>query len=229
MGYRRLVDAGVFIFSAFCTLGGSSAAAAPVCQPGTLSSYLAPGFACTEGGGLFTFTTFAFQGAAGGLNADQISLVPIDVPTEVGFMFSGNFTANPGQTFSYMFSYFIDPPPPIIRGDQVDLDPTGAVSLQVALCSTAFPCLPANQEGTLNVSTQKPTASISLPNLSTLGVQATLVLDGGSGVAQSNGFDNITLLTPEPAGFALAGCGLLALLAVRSRAKVRQILFQLFS
>jgi hypothetical protein len=225
MGYRR--DLLVFLLI-LCALGGVSAVAAPTCQPNPLSpTYLAPAFTCTLGP--FTVKSFFFSETAGGLNPNLISVNPINTGTQIGFLIQGNFTATPGQAFTYIFSYFIDPPPPIIRGQQVDLDPTGLVTLQTDLCMSAFPCPGGQALGTLNVNTGSPTAQMPLALTNMLGVQNTLTLDGSGGLATSQGFDNITLLTPEPAAILLTASGLLGLFTFRARAKIRQVLLQLRS
>ncbi len=59
------------------------------------------------------------------------------MPDQVGFLIWGNFTSIQGLSTTYVFSYFIDPPP-IIHGEQMDLDPIASVILQVDLCTTAF-------------------------------------------------------------------------------------------
>jgi hypothetical protein len=187
------------------------------------------GFACTQDNGVFTFDQFSFMGAAGGLSSDNITISPMDAADNIGFMFSGNFSVNQGQSATYVISYFIDPTP-IIHGEQMTLDPMGAVSLDIDLCLTAFPCAPGNSLGTLHADNTNPpnslTVSKTFPNdLSTLGVQNTLKLDGTAGAANSGGFSNSTLLTPEPSTILLAASGLLGLLAFRARTKLRKIRF----
>lgn len=225
MGYRR--EALVFLL-VLCALGGASAVAAPTCLPGPLDiPYLTPSFSCMLG--QFTAKTFFFSETSGGVNPSLISVTPIIAPTQIGFQFTANFTAAPSQLFTYVISYFIDPPPPIIRGQQIDLDPLGLVTLQTDLCAVAFPCPVLQQLGTLNVNTGSPTAQMPLTLTNALGIQNTLTLDGSGGPASSGGFDNITLLAPEPAAILLAASGLLGMFACRSRSKLRQVLHQLRS
>src|SRR5260370_19552208 len=118
-----------------CALGGTAAFAAPTCSAGTLATYTQGGFTCTEDNGVLTFKNFVYTPPMGGLNASQITVNPLDAPGQVGFFLSSgnlNFTAG-----VYVFSYFIDPPP-IIHGEQIDLDPMASVMLQVDLCTTQF-------------------------------------------------------------------------------------------
>ncbi len=200
--------------------------AAPMQCPGaTLQTYITGGFSCTEDGGVVTIKQFSFTQPVGGLNASQINVVPVDVPGQIGFQFLGTFVANQGQKFTYSLSFFIDPPP-IIHGERLDLDPTGAVTLNTVLCSNSIvPCAAGNTITTLVVTTQSPIASAPLADLNVLGVQDTFTLDGTNGQATSGGFDNITTITPEPAAILLTASGLLGLLAFRARTKRRGIRF----
>jgi hypothetical protein len=187
-----------------------------------------PAFTCSTG--LFTFKFFTFNESMGGLDPNLILVSPIESPAGIGFLYSGNFAAAQGQTFTYVFSYFIDPPPPIIHGQQVDLDPTGMVTLQTALCASAFPCPGGSDLGTIIATTASPNPPPrQLAPTNMLGVQNALTLNGNGGPATSQGFDNITLVIPEPAAVLLTASGLLGLLALRSRAKIRQVLLQLRS
>jgi hypothetical protein len=228
MGYRRKAAVLLLILSA---LSGASAVAAPMpCQPGSLGgTYLAPAFSCTLG--LFTATNFFFSESAGGVDPNLMLVNPISAPTQIGFGVRGMLTANQGQMITYIFSYLIDAPP-IIRGQENTLDPTGLVTLQTALCKAAFPCPGGQGLGTLTATTAQPTAQTPMdfqPNLNALGLQNTLVLDGSGGPATSGGFDNITFLAPEPAAILLTASGLLGLLAFRTRVKLLQILLELRS
>jgi hypothetical protein len=203
-----------------CGLGSTVALAAPMQCPGaTLATYLAPAFACSQDGGVLTFKSFVYNGP---LDPAQINVSPLDVPGSVGFFIVGNFAVPAGQNATYVFSYFIDPPP-IIHGEQVDLDPMGSVMLVEDLCVTAFPCAGGNSLGKLTTTTGNTMASTGLGNLNALGIQNTLTLTGGATGANSQGFDNVTFIVPEPSGILLAASGLLGLLAFRSRAKLRRI------
>jgi hypothetical protein len=227
MDTRRTVLIGLILL---CALGGTTAFGAPMpCQSGTLTTYMKAGFACTQDNGVFTFDQFSFMGAAGGLSSDNITISPMDAADKIGFMFSGNFSVNQGQSATYVIGYFIDPPP-VIHSDQMTLDPMGAVSLDIDLCVTVFPCAPGSSLGKLHADNTNPpnslTDSKTFPNdLSTLGVQSTLNLDGTAGPANSMGFSNLTVVAPEPSSILLAASGLLGLLAFRARAKHRKIRF----
>ncbi len=222
MDTRRTV---IIALVLLCALGGTAAFAAP-CGGATLTTYLTPNFTCTQDNGVFSFKNFFFNGPQIGLNASQINVSPIDVPGEVGFLFNGNFTVPAGVNATYVFSYFIDPPP-VIHSEQIDLDPIMFVSLQTDLCTMAFtPNCSGSPLGTLNASTTTSlTASTTLGNLSALGVRNTLTLTGATNGATSQGFDNITSIAPEPSSVLLAASGLLGLLTFRTRAKLRKILF----
>lgn len=210
------------VFLIFVLAAVSANGSATTCPTGSYSLYLIPNFTCSTD--TLIFKNFAYSASAGGIAASAIQVAPITGPG-FGFQFNGNFTASPGQTITYMLSYFIDPPP-IIHGEQIDLDPFGSVSLQTDLCITAFPCAPGNSLGTLNADTANTMASTQFPNTGTMGVANTLTLTGGNTGANSQGFDNMTFTTPEPSSILLAASGLLGLLAWRSRAKLRKIRFQ---
>jgi len=159
-------------------------------------------------------------------SSDQINVSPLDVPGQVGFFFSGNFAVGPQQNATYVISYFIDPVPPIIHGDQLELDPFGSVSLVEDYCigHVLLGC-PAGSSGQITATTNSPIATVQFANTNSLDVQNTLTLNGGPSGANSQGFKNTTFITPEPSGILLAASGLLGLLAFRSRAKIRKILF----
>ena len=191
-----------------------------------MATYASEGFSCMEG--QFTLKAFFFAGPGqGGLLANQISVSPVGGQNQIGLQVSGAFTAGANQTLSYIFDYLIDPPPIIIRGEQIDVDPA---ILTTTLCpsinnqgcgDTAFPFV-------LVATTNNPTASITFPSpANTLALRNTFTLAGNT---TAGGFDNITLLSasvPEPAGIALVASGLLGLLAFRVRAKLRQVLLEL--
>jgi hypothetical protein len=224
MDTRRTVLVGLVLF---CALGGTAAFAAPMCQSGTLASYLGAGFTCTEDNGILSFKDFAYTPPEGGLSAAQITVSPLDMPGSVGFLFTGSFASINGTSTAYVFSYFIDPPP-IIHGEQMDLDPMASVILQLDLCSTPFnPGCGGTPLGTLTADNSNPPSSLKastqLANTNALGVRNTLTL---TGAGTSQGFDNITSITPEPSSILLAASGLLGLLAFRWRAKLRKIRFQ---
>jgi len=195
MGYRRKALGFLLVL---CALGGASAVAAP-CQPGPLADpYLTPNFTCSEG--QFNIKSFFFSESAGGLDPHLIFVTPIVGTTQIGFLIQGNFTASQQQILTYILSYFVDAPP-IIHGEQNDLDPTGLVTLQTALCRVAFPCPGGQGLGTLTATTAQPTAqTVFMTDINAIGLQNTLTLDGSGGPATSAGFDNKTFLSiPEPA------------------------------
>src|SRR5258708_18003679 len=117
-------------------VGGTAAFAAPMCSGATLTTYLAPNFACTQDNGILTFKSFVFNGPQIGLNSDQINVGLVNVLGVVGFTFSGNFVVLAGQNATYVISYFIDSVQPIIHGDHIELDPIVPLPLLPDLFST---------------------------------------------------------------------------------------------
>ncbi len=163
----------------------------------------------------------------GALDPNLILVVPINTPSQIGFQFLGNFLPLAGQPSTFVLSYFIDAPP-IIHGEQNDLDPINFVTLNTDLCGfAAFPCVGGINLGTITATTGQPLGKTTLmSDVNALGVKNTLTV---SGTATSGGFDNITFLSPEPAAILLMATGLLGMLALRSRKKLRQVLLHLRS
>jgi hypothetical protein len=209
----------VFIIFA---IAAASANGATTCPIGPLSQYLVAGFTCQTDNSVFS--DFGAEIPQGGVPASAIQVVPLSGPGLIGFQFNGNFTVSAGQSIDYLFGYFVDPPP-IIHGEQIDLDPFGDVSLQTDLCVTLFPCAPADMLGTLNTTTGNTMASTQFPSTGTMAVQDTLTLIGGNTGATSQGFDNMTFVTPEASSMLLVVSGLLGLLAFRRRGKLHKIRF----
>src|SRR5260370_33156718 len=122
-----------------CVFSGTAAVAAPMCQPGTLADYMGQGnTGCMIDG--YTAMSFAFQGSQPGeQQPGQILVNPVLTPTGFMLQIRGAFSGPTQGTFTYLFSYFLDPPP-IIR-EEVDLDPMGTIALQTMLCAVnTVPC-----------------------------------------------------------------------------------------
>jgi hypothetical protein len=176
------------------------------------------------------------------LNSGQIFVTPSTSPNGLGgsFSFSAangfSFGIGQGQTASYFinYSYFIDPGP--FMGDaDLSLDPGNVTITQFFCndlslvnagpspsCQSANRDQPASPPQTLQVTTTNPRASIFFnpPAFQFGSIETEVLLDGTNGPAN---FDSITSTmnvidsAPEPAAFALAFIGLLALGA---RAKI---------
>src|SRR5260370_23500531 len=152
MDTRRMVLIGLILL---CALGGTSAFASETpCPTGSYALYLVSNFTCSTG--VVTFGSFAYNGP---LNPAAITVTPITTDYAPGFFFGGSFMVPAGQNLTLVTSYFIDPPP-IIHGEQLDLDPMGSVMLTEDLCVTAFPCAGGNALGKLVTSTGNTMASI---------------------------------------------------------------------
>lgn len=233
----------LFLCALTGAFGGALDAAPIPCPATSLTTYLQSGFSCTEAyapfapGDVFTFKNFFFQGPPSSPNAltsNQISVLPLSVPgnsptqSTLALDFWGPFNADSGQSLVYQLNYFVDPPPTIIVGAQTAIDPATLVTV---FCATnTFPCLVPL--ATLTVTTANPFAQVTFPMaLNMVGIQNRLTLDGTSGPVMAGGFKNSVLVdtarVPEPATLAFTAFGLLGVLAFRSRAKLRQVLFQL--
>jgi len=132
----------------------------------------------------------------------MILVTPIDTPGAIGFQFTSVFDELPGSSNSYSISYVVDPPPAIIHGERIDLDPTGGVTLITNLCS-AYPCVGEPDLGTLVATPASPVASTTFtPDRNFVAVQNSLLVNGP---ATSNGFSAVSLLAaPASGGSGLA-------------------------
>ena len=218
----------------FALLAGalfSAPAFAAACAPATLLQYETQ-VSCTIGA--LTLKQFSFQAInllGGGLPADaitdaQIQVTPLVVSGSISFNFAGAFHAAAGEDLQYIITYFYDPPPPIIHGEQIDLIGADPVTLQTGLCEGAAfvgaVCGATLQS--LSASTGSPISAILIygADVNMLGVRNVAELDSRSAlVSMFSSFDNTTFLSPEPAAVLLTGAGLLGLLGFRRRLRVR--------
>lgn len=143
----------------------------------------------------------------------------------IGLQFSGAFNATTNVT--YRINYFIDPPPTIIVGESIDIDP--ATLQTVVRKIDVITCVGSDIIGTLTVNTANPTASLMFGPTNMVGLRNTLTLLPGD---SARVFSNRTLLnpaavaSPEPAALVFTGSGLMALFAFGSRSKLRKVFFQ---
>ncbi|MBI3678990.1 MAG: hypothetical protein HY235_01060, partial [Acidobacteria bacterium] len=179
-----------------CALGGVQAFALPLCALAQLTTYTTAGFTCTLG--QFTAKSFVFSQTGPGVPPNQITLVPVVLPDKVGFKFvtDPNFDVTTTDLVTYKLNFFLDPPPDIIRGGEIDLDPSGEVSLQTSYCTTDFPCAGPSQLGTITATPAVTTQVLNFPLfLHALGVSNNFILDARNGTpARSNGWESYALL-----------------------------------
>ena len=193
------------------------------CPSATLSVYEGFGAGgCTVG--LFTFHDFNFilgapsVGSPVALTAADINVSPVTTPTENGLNYaSGGFSVATGQKITYLLTYTIDPPPPIIWGFDLSFDADPPVFPGIATltslecpgapfigtsCSSATVANTVSDNGTsvshLHTDIQQIPGSTNI-----LGDRTTIVLDATAGGSAE--FLNFTesVVTPEPGTLAL--------------------------
>jgi hypothetical protein len=159
------------------------------------------------------------------LPAANVDLSPSGIG--LAFSFPGGITVPAGEQMAALFRYTVDPPPPILDGFGVRLDPTGASSLTgIVTYSQKTPgSSQFGKSGTLNISLSGDAAqhyvlsdfqSFNFPaNL----VQVTLFITvgGTDEAATSNGGTSGAVGTPEPAAIGFVGFGLATLAMLRRR------------
>ena len=104
------------------------------CPTAALSVYEGFGATgCTVG--LFTFHDFNFilgapsVGGPVALTAADINVLPVTMPTKFGLNYAfGGFSVATGQKITYLLTYTVDPPPPIIWGFDLSFDADPPVS-----------------------------------------------------------------------------------------------------
>jgi hypothetical protein len=213
----------------------------PPCKAGSLANFITLGNTGCSFPSAEPVAAFNYGFAAGGggpLKSSDIFIDPSAGESEARQDFSANFAAGPGDHFTYLIVYEIDPRPPVIQGMALRLNTFtpkngGTATVTTELCvGAAFssPLLNNSCKGTLltlttffDSSTVVPTFdlfdSVRFASVSDLGVRNTVVLDGGAkGSSTIAGFSNGVIL-PEPSTF-VAGAGLLLLL-IRSRLRAR--------
>ena len=231
------------------TLGATSLLATPMCEPDTYANYIAQG-QCTIGpAGIFTLQGFSFasssiptQGGPGAptlLDPSQINVSLNAESSSIALQFtpSGGFNVGAGQFAEYIFRYQIDPPPPVIGDQTIDLGPDDPVTLTGEFCGngtlTSAPntvpvtCTGSNPAGIFpgTVSLTGPsaaprTADFIFPiRVSTEDVRLILDLDGrntttGAHADYIGSTTGFTSGIPEPATAMLVLAGILCLVLI---------------
>jgi hypothetical protein len=222
------------------------------CVTDTYANYELTG-SCTIG--QFTLQGFSFSnssipaqstpGAPILLTASQIQVDPTGsgagaLSLRFTSLAGGGFSVAAGQFAEYIFRYQVDPPPPIIRGAQIDLGANDPVTLTGEYCGngtlvSAPGAIPVTCTGTSpsgifpgRVSITGPSAvtqsqSFTFPQpVSTVDTRLILDLEGrntpsGSHVTFFASDTNLVVAVPEPSMLLLAPFGLLALWRARLR------------
>ena len=218
--------------------------AATPCTNQTLDQYVSLGVGGCSLGGVFDANSFTFSTSGGPLGAADITITPTvmivgGTVVNINFNFSGDFSNNTSGPITYTIDYILDPRPPVINGASLALDPSGVLTEDICaggifISSVCQP--PGTSFFDVLVATGAiTTASTAFPSsVSTVEYHLVLTLQPGD---SAGGFDSgsVTGLgaggndVPEPISGSLTTAGLVGLLAFRSRAKLRQIVLQLFA
>jgi hypothetical protein len=212
---------------------------ASVCTNTTLNVYTnndAGGFSCTIGG--LTFSNFQYTSPSGLPTETTVEVTPTNDGTNIGFFFTGAFTAGAGMSADAVLSYMISSGASAgIGGASVALISYGAsgagasASLVEGICTTApqsnGACIPASNAYSLSVfdNADHPPAkqadSVTFAAAtSTVFVSKNIVEQGGAGSATISQFENTVQApgfggpgggpVPEPASMFTMGSGLIA-------------------
>jgi hypothetical protein len=225
--------------SIFAGFYPAAAVAVPVCQTGSLASYVAldAGGGCTIG--QLTFLQFndpspTTTGSPTVANASQILLTPVQTAAgAAGFAFSASsgetnlfaISSHWGTTaVTYHIDYAVDPAP-IIAGSGMSLDPPfgNSSASQLYCIGSSFPGCPGGQEYPQSVTTASPTSTITFASpTSFVEIETGISLLATPG--HPAGFDSLnavidTVPTPEPALLPLTACGLGLLFLARLKRK----------
>lgn len=225
----------------------SAAWGATVCTTSALNVYTnndAGGFSCTLGG--LTFSNFHYISPSGVPVETAVQVAPTNDGTNVGFIFTGGFTAGAGSSADAVLSYQVSASTANILGASVTLNnysATGAGALATiveGICTTAGSgtgaCLPASNGYSLDVyddATHPPAKATDAVTFataaSTITISKNIVEVGGAGSATISQFTNTVTLpngaggpgggpVPEPGSLFTMGSGLIGcMMLVRRR------------
>ncbi len=209
--------------------------AAPLCETGTVASYVALGATgCQIDDKLFSNFVYvsSASGGAVAIPASGVSMVPQSTPLNPGFLFSAGWSTVAGQGQDSHISYVVTVLPGGVRINDVSaiLNGFGAtgeglitVAENVDSCALGVNCDVADL--LLSWSAQGGTSSATAffsPTMGPLYVTKDIAASGGvEGVAAVSGvFNRFSEGVPEPLSLLLMGSGLLALGALRWRKKI---------
>jgi hypothetical protein len=204
---------------------------APPCVFDTLDDYITLGAGgCTVG--QFTFSNFSFATISSAGGADPISPSAITVtPSPLGsnmalrFFSDSGFSVTGAEEIEYELAYIVDPPPIIFRfaDDLETLTPVapGVVQITTEVCATVGVICPPGTIVNVTVFHDgvnfKLSDSAVFPLSNFLEVVNRITLNANGASADFKALTNTSTFVPEPGTAIVAGAGLAALLAIRSR------------
>jgi hypothetical protein len=195
------------------------------------------GFSCTIGG--LTFSNFQYTSPSGLPTEATVEVTPTNDGTNIGFFFTGAFTAGAGMSADAVLSYMISSGmSAAINGAAVSLISYGAsgagatASIVEGICTTALQgngaCVPASDAYSLNVFDNAGNPPVHQSDsvtfasaTNTVFVSKNIVEQGGMGSATISQFENTVQApgggggpgggpVPEPASLFTMGSGLIA-------------------
>jgi hypothetical protein len=212
-------------------LFGPVAVADVVCTTDTLANYeaLGPGGCTIKGLPFmgFSFSTVAVSGGAVPVDANHVTVSPVDPDVQAGLNFASNgFSVTAGQFVQYQLAFSADDPPIIHGWDLLLFDP---VTFPAVITITSEECLGAAFLGSVcptgltvtntvfdNGITSVLTDTRFFPASSILGVLTTITLDAtNGGLASLNSITEQAVLVPEPSSVLLTASSLLLLFLMR--------------
>jgi hypothetical protein len=229
------VIAKYLFISAAVIVGSASATTLPVCQTGSLASYIALDATggCTVGD--YSFFRFAapsptVTGNPPVADLSQIQIAPVLGNESVGIHLTATSggtnlfsTSNPKQSESvtYYINYSLDPP--VLAGGGLSLDPPfgDVVATQRYCLSDVFAngCVLGSQ-AQQSVTPAHPSSEVTFPNPA-LFIDVTTDISLNASPGHPAGFDGLTSVftvatspVPEPSGLMLVAAGVCALALV---------------
>lgn len=211
------------------------------CGPGTFRNYMNMSGGCWLGPVLIkNFELFSFVNdnePTAFADVDTILVTPQELPNgDVKLAITGftDYVAAASETLTFQLFFTIDPPP-IIAGEQVELDPPfGTIDLKHAYCYDSLFLIGADQcdtypeptpamlgDGGLDGAVPTPVQLFFNSPAFMLDTRTSVILNPGK--TESSGFDGLIFTVdiaepaPEPATSALAGLGLAGALFARRR------------